>query len=132
MDAWELLSRESKRPDGVISDDFILKYDRYLNFDLLSGSYHFSIEMLRIYSHRVNWLKILQRQKFSVLFLREMVNTFDDDCWVIISRCQELPESFIHDFADRLDWEYILLYQNVSSRFLEDHKKYHTFDEFTD
>jgi len=128
MDAWDLLSREAKRPLGVLSDDFIMKYDRYLNFDLLSDNYHFSVEMLRIYSHRVNWLKVLKRQKLSVAFLREMSSFFDDDCWIIVSRSQELPESFIHDFADRLDWEYILLYQHVSSRFLDDHKNYHILD----
>lgn len=122
MDAWELISRESKRPLGVLSDDFILKYDKYLNFDLLSENYHFSVELLRTYSHRVNWFKILKRQKFNVSFLREMAIVFDDQCWIAISRFQELPESFIHDFADKLDWEYIVLYQSVSDRFVNDHK----------
>ncbi len=124
MDAWELISSESKRPVGVLTDDFIKRFDSYLHWELLSANYDFSIEMLRIYFHRVNWIKILKRQLFHESFLREMAFNFDLDCWAIISRYQNLSETFIHDYAAALEWDDILLYQNISGSFIDDHKMY--------
>lgn len=120
---WNLLSTEPKEPKGVLTDNFIMKFDQYMNWDLLSSHYDFSIDMLRIYSHRVNWAKLLRRTTFSEEFLREMVPNFEG-CWDILCKYQTLSERFIRDFAGKVDWDYIVLYQNVTSRFLDEYKTY--------
>lgn len=120
---WSLLSQEPKEPEGVMTDSFIMKFDRFLDWDILSNKYDFSIDMLRIYFHKVNWSLILKRQKFSEAFLREMALNFDG-CWDIVSKYQKLSEPFIHDYASKVDWDYILLYQDVSSKFVDDHLTY--------
>ena len=117
---WFLLSREQKEPVGVMTDRFIMKFDRFMDWNLLSSNYDFSIDMLRMYQHRVNWAQILKRKLFPETFLQEMVTNFND-CWGTVSRYQILSESFIHDFAENVDWEDIILYQNVSGKFLNDH-----------
>lgn len=119
-----MISSEPKKPVGVLTDDFVMKYAAFLNWELLSKNYEFSVELLRIFFHRVNWAHILERQRFHESFLREMAVSFNEDCWAKISRFQRLSESFIHDFANDLDWDYILCYQNISNSFINDHKQY--------
>lgn len=123
-DAWDLLSSELKAPEG---DSIIMRYDRYLNWDLLSGHYSFSVDLLRIYQHRVNWSILLGRNSFDENLLREMAPNFSTQkCWSIVCEKQKLSESFIHEFADKVDWENIALYQKVSGKFLLDHCKYYS------
>lgn len=123
--AWTMLSREPKEPEGVLTDRFVLKFSKYLDWTLLSAHYSFSLDMLRSYQHRVNWSILLTKYKFPEHFLREMASYYFKDCWHIIPRHQTLSESFIHDYADKLDWEDVLLYQtHVSSKFLHDHSSF--------
>lgn len=116
--AWTLLSREAKEPDGVINDNFVLKYAKYLDWDLLSQHYNFSIDLLRSCMHKVNWSYLVKRMKFDETFLREAQSNFSEECWSLISQYQALSEPFIHDFADKVVWDNIVLYQNVSGAFL--------------
>lgn len=118
---WDILSRESK---GVLNDRFVMKYDRYINWQLLSANYDFSIELLRQYMHRVNWGLILKRQTFPLNFLREAVPYFTEDDWPIVCKYQRLSEPFVHEFSDKVFWPYVLIYQNVSGSFLNDHRQF--------
>ena len=120
--AWQLLSREHKAPEGVLTDSFIIKFDRYMDWNLLSENYDFSLDMLRMYFHRVTWSRILRRKLFTESFLREMAPGFDSAAWEVLSRYQFLSEQFIHDFSDKVDWDNIALYQNVSGKFLTEHR----------
>lgn len=119
--AWTILSREPKSPNGVLTDRFIMKFDKYLDWNLLSKHYDFSVDMLRVYFHRVNWCQILKRTRFTEDFLREMASNFEG-CWGTLCKYQTLSEVFIHDFASKVDWDTVVLYQNVSSKFLDEHK----------
>ena len=123
VDAWNLISREQREPTGVLTDNFVQKFDQFLDWQLLSISYFFTMEMLRLYFHRVDWAPILKRQQFSESFLEEMVPSFTES-WYIISKYQNLSEHFIHTYQDKVDWTEIFLRQNVSHEFLRDHKKY--------
>lgn len=122
QNVWELLSAEPKEPVGVMTDAFIIKYNRYLNFYILSAHYDFSPQLLRIYIHRVHWPRLLKRMKFSESFLREMANSsaFSTKCWAVLSEYQTLSKEFIYDFAYALDWNNIVQHQNVCRKFLAD------------
>lgn len=111
-----------------MTDQFIMKFDRFMDWSLLSEHYIFSIDMLRTYQHRVKWDRILKRVKLPECFLLEMVSWFDDLAWDAISKYQVLSESFIEHYVNKLDWENILLYQNVSSKFLSKHNSYYSLD----
>ena len=117
---WQMISRET---NGVLNDAFIMKFDRYLDWSLLSENYNFSLNMLRIYQHRVSWGSVLMRTQFPESFLREMAPNFDD-CWFAVSKYQKLSQSFIRDYAEQLDWFYIPKYQVVPTRFLAEHARY--------
>lgn len=106
-----------------MTDAIIKKFDRFLNWELLSKHYDFSMDMLRIYQHRVDWSLVLKRIKFPEDFLREMSINFNN-CWSIISQYQTLSEQFIHDFANYVNWEDILLYQSLSGKFFLEHFNY--------
>lgn len=121
VNAWDILSSEPKEPRGVLNDKIVMRFDRYLNWDLLSKHYTFNVELLRMYQHRVNWPDILQRHDFDESFLREMAPIFSPQCWEIISEHQTLSESFIHEFARKVHWPSIALYQSVSGKFLSEH-----------
>lgn len=122
--AWDLISVERKEPDGVLSDAFVMKFSRYLNWNDLSKYYDFSDYMLLMYQHRILWALVLKRQRLNETMLREMALNFDSDAWCVLSQYQVLSESFIADFADKVDWDNIILYQNVSNQFLRDHYEY--------
>ena len=38
--------------------------------------------------------------------------------WEWISQCQELPEGFIHQYADLVDWYEIYINQKLSEEFI--------------
>lgn len=126
-DVWLMLSCERKAPEGVMTDAFVQKFSRYLNWDMLSVHYDFTVDMLRMYQHRVMWSAVLRRQRFDEEFLREMKSHFAE-AWTTVSRYQVLSEDFVHEFAERLDWEHVLTYQTLSQRFLAEHSKYYTED----
>jgi hypothetical protein len=125
--AWALLSLEPREPEGVMNDRFIMRFDIFLDWNRLSSQYDFSIELLRLYQHWVNWESILKRQLLSEFFLREMATNFEG-LWGIVSQYQVLSEKFIQDFAHKVDWENVIMYQRVSGRFLALHKSYITPD----
>jgi hypothetical protein len=55
--------------------------------------------------------------KLSDSFLRDFAHLFNNDCFYWISR-RDLNEQFIIDFADRLDWNYIGRYSQLSENFI--------------
>ena len=107
-----------------MTDAFIMKFSTRMDWGLLSAHYDFSIDMLRIYMHRVKWASILRRKRFSEDFLREVSPNFTRHDWNVISQHYTLSEAFMREFAHKLNWETIALYQNVSGSFLDEHNQY--------
>ena len=112
-----LLSRECK---SCLNDQLIMKYDRFWDWELLSMNYDFSVDMLRMYFHRVHWSHILKRQQLPESFLREMATYFgmEPHIWIYVCRYQTLSESFIRDYSSKFDPKDLLLYQNVTVDFV--------------
>lgn len=129
--AWTVLSREPRAPDGVLTDAFVMKFDSHLDFALLSKRYKFSEELLRVYKHRVTWSDVLRRTVYPESFLREMTPHFTD-CWSVVSRCQNLSEEFMHDYRAQLDWGYLRVFQTMSRDFQWKHMKYLSADRDSD
>ena len=129
--AWTVISQEPRTPQGVLTDEFVQRFDRYVDWEQLSIHYFFTLIMLRTYAHRVNWNFILQRQKLSENVLIEMSPYFDDySCWEIISKHQNLSETYIERYKDKLDWELLFDNQRLTGEFLRKHKDYMKFIYF--
>jgi hypothetical protein len=128
--AWQVISREPRIPHGVLTDNFVQHFDKYLDWELLSLNYLFTVEMLRIYFHRVNWNHILKRQRFTENILMEMIPLINNCCWEVISKFQNLSEAFIDNYKDDVDWEIIFESQKVSGMFLKEHEEYLKFIHF--
>lgn len=108
---------------GILTDEVINSQGSVVDWNFLSEHYDFSLDMLRKYQQRVNWCHILRRLKLSEGFLREMTTNFDG-CWSTVSMYQTLSLEFIHDFAHKVDWDLIILYQNVPTDFLKSHVEF--------
>lgn len=121
--AWQILSRDAKHPVGVLTDELLMKFDRLLDWKLLSVNYEFSVDMLRIYQHRVDWVNVLKRKQYPEAFLREMAPNFNNaDIWYAVCKYQILTESFVRDYAFKLDddwhWDILRAKQNLSPEFI--------------
>lgn len=127
--AWSLISQEPKFPEGVLTDSFVQRFDTHMDWEQLSIHYFFTVTMLRMYFHRVNWIHILQRQQFSEEFLVEMASNFNN-CWEVISKYQNLSEGFIEQFKDKLDWQVLFEHQRLTGKFLREHNDYLSFVKF--
>ena len=101
-------------PEGGMTDQLIMKYDRFWNWELLSMNYDFSVDMLRMYFHRVDWPSILQRQRLPESFLREMALSFQG-YWSYVVRYQKLSKSFIEDYHEKFDPSDVLEFQHLST-----------------
>jgi len=121
-----LVWQERRVPNGVLTDQFVQRFDRYVNWPLLSLNYGLDmpVDMIRIYQHRLIWTTLLRVRLFTESLLREFSPNFDSDCWEVLSKYQRLSEDFIHDYADKVDWGFVEKYQTVSQSFLTRHNKY--------
>jgi len=127
--AWKVLSREAKAPEGVLTDAFVAKYHRELDWILLSIHYEFSIDMLRQYQGKVAWQYVLKKTKYPEYFLREMAVWFDNpnlnqpgNAWNALCKYQKVSESFISFYSPYMNWDYVQQFQNVSQEFLDEHR----------
>lgn len=107
-------------------DGFVAHNSKYIDWTELSKNYAEGVtpDFLRAFQHRFVWTILLNLRLFPEEFLDEMNLNFDVDCWEVLSAKQKLSESFIHNHASKVDWELIKEYQNVSAKFLDDHKIY--------
>lgn len=121
-----LIWQERRIPQGVLTDQFVLKFHRYIDWSVLSRNYGLDmpIDIIRMFQHRLIWATLLTFRPFSEDILREMSVNFDNDCWQVVSKHQKLSEDFIHEYADKIDWELVVKYQNVSERFKNNHYTY--------
>lgn len=112
-------------------ENFVGPNSRFVDWNKLSKDYAkgASLDFIRSYQHRFVWIILLKLRMFEEDFLEENHDLFDVDCWEIISAKQKLSESFISKFASKVDWELIKEHQNVSQKFLDDHKIYFEEEE---
>lgn len=102
--------------------NFIWRYSNLLNMCLLAEYQKLSDEFLFAKAQSFNrpiWEKICSWQLLPEDFLRAFSNKL---CWSIVSLIQskQLSPEFVHDFSDRIDWNY---YGAVRVRLTPDFKR---------
>ena len=116
LSVWNSISNESS--NNVLTDDFIMKYDKYMNFTTLSSQYNFSELLMRIYFHRIVWESLTSHQQLSEPILEEFSTLFDFETWGAVAKHQQLSEQFIKNHLHDLDINLILKYHhNISDEF---------------
>jgi len=66
------------------------------------------------------WSVIAKNPGISESFLRK--HSYKIDCWLDISSRGDLSYQFIREFADRVVWTAICVYQNVSDNLVREFK----------
>jgi hypothetical protein len=100
-----------------LSNDFICKYYRLLNWNHVSRFQNLSETMIKKFKNYVNWKSISRYQKLSEQFIDIYYNNVK---WKNISRYQQLSETFIRDHRHQVDWELIYKHQKLSNDFQEE------------
>jgi len=88
------------------------------NWDLLIRYRVLPEDIIRVgcpYFDLNDWYTLCKYQEVSESFIREFKDKLD---WCFVSKYQKLSESFIREFQDRVDWDYISEYQKLSESFL--------------
>lgn len=82
------------------------------------------IDMIHQYHHTFKRSTLLRVRRFPENILHELYLICVTDCWEIISEHEILSETFIHEFAPKLDWVLIFIYQTCSQKFPSDPSNY--------
>lgn len=143
LDLKAMLNSLSEDPD--LTDQMIVKYAKFLNWNILSGTYNFSLEFLqkvedkinwplysqnpyiteqiiRYYADKLEWFNILITFKFDLNFTREFKDYIDFSFMLRNSKGTIIPLNIIHEFKnkfDNIDWDYISQFNNLTNKFIE-------------
>jgi hypothetical protein len=63
----------------------------------------------------------LENKRYTEKVLEEHIDAFNQNDWNNISEHQELSESFIEKYEDKVNWYYISMSQTLSETFIEKH-----------
>lgn len=107
--------------DGTLGEEVLRQED----WEHISRSPGLPEDFIRRYKDKVDWLMVLQYQKLSEALLRERaVEDGGQGYWDAVLIWQDLTESFIHDFARKLDWVAVSIYQHLTEDFIAAHKQF--------
>ncbi len=98
-------------------NESVKKELRMLMFKIDVFRINYSIEKLK---KDMNIYNILKKQKVSEDFIREFIGWMGGPEWGLISYCQNLSESFIREFQDKVEWGLISYCQNLSESFIRE------------
>jgi len=102
-----------------LSDEFMVRYKRYLNWGYISSFQQLSEEFIAKHKDRVDWYKISYSQQLSEEFMEKYKNYLS---WYYISKNQKLSEEFIDKHEYDVDWYAIAMHQTLSEEFITKHK----------
>lgn len=113
---WKIISRYCD-----LSEAFIRKHAADLNFGLLS-EYHknFSAQFIRDYAERLNWKDLVQNSVVPIELLHQYRHKLDRFACFWLSHTVRLPEIFIREFADKVDWRGVSRLSILSESFIRE------------
>lgn len=76
------------------------------------------------------WDILLENQTLSETFLNRFKDNFTTYHFKLIGEFQKLSETFIHEWRDKLDWNFLLVYQDMSINFISKHWEYTSKSKF--
>jgi hypothetical protein len=111
---WDRFSYNKKIPSHII-----VLFDDFINWDNLC-LHDPKQNFIKKYEDRINWKNVSFTSLQHYMIYRNMDIDWDD---LVINRY--LPEWFIRKVLDKLNWNYVVLYQysNISEDFIRDYEK---------
>lgn len=72
---WDIISKRHQE----LSDDFIVKFQNYLDWELISIFQVLTEELMRIFKEKINWIFIGMYQQLSEKFIEEFIDKLDSE-----------------------------------------------------
>ncbi len=99
--------------------DFIRQHQDKWTWMVLGYNKRFSEDFLIEFAKKWQWQHdIAYFQRVSESFLRKYIKKFNQIGWINLSEKQQLSESFIEDYQDKVTWWMISMYQTLSENFI--------------
>ncbi len=108
MLSWDYLSNS-----GNLSENIVCRFEDRINWRLLIVD-NYSIKFLKKYQERINWYEAT----FKDIKTYEIFEKYID--WERLSYHEELTESFMRRFQDKLHWGFISSHQKLSKDFISE------------
>lgn len=122
---WNIIWRYRK-----FTNTNIKKYADLANWDDISLHQNLNADFIKEYKDKLNWNNLCITHMFSTYYdngkceLEDYLDYLDERCWINISRYQKLSIKFIDRYADKLNWEALCVFQDISDPLiLEKHEK---------
>ena len=114
---WKTVSRH-------IPFETALRFRYLIDWDLLVSSTRVSYRDLVAHNITVRWATLIKHQSVPEHIISANLDAIERDdprCWVALTQFQKLSEIFISTHADRVDWDNVVFFQDVSFEFLCKH-----------
>lgn len=131
--------------DPELTDQMIIKYSNFLNWNVLSGTYNFSLDFLQCWEDKINWpiyssnphiteqiiryykdkllwMNVIIAHNFDLDFVREFKDYIDFSFMIRNSNEIGILINIINEFKekfDQKDWEYISYFNSLNDCFIE-------------
>lgn len=109
--------------DFELSEEFMDKYDRYLNWNKICFYQKMSEEFIEKHLHRLNSLNIktlIDRELVNEGFIRKHIDIIG---WRNLSSSRApFSLNFLREFKDMIDWDYYFYSHTVDQNFVEEFK----------
>jgi hypothetical protein len=122
LDGFDIISKNIWRAisaDPNLSDEFIFKYSKKLDWNLLMKWKTFPGDVLMEHFDEVPSEIISRYQKLSPEFIDEHATKLD---WYCLCEYQELPCDLMEKHVNRLNWGQVSLYQKMTLPFMKKYK----------
>jgi len=96
---WKVFSYITK-----LNNDFIIKYNNYLDLKAISHNHFLSEKIINMYSHKLCWDNLSLKQKFTLKQIKKYQNQINFFC---LSYNKNLTIDIIRQYKDKLDWDII-------------------------
>lgn len=123
--------------NSVLSESFIEEFSDKLNWSVMSSHQYLTERLMEKYVSKIPWGTVSQYQPMSEEFIRKYEDRVN---WSCISAHQLLSWDFILEFKDRLDWGKISIqqpyinseYERIDKELLKDNNLYYLYQETKD
>lgn len=115
---WDNISKKDN-----LSYNFIIKYKKYINWYSIINNRHYNEKIFARCIDCIPLYKLITSRKLSEEFIEKYIVT-TDKYWEEISRFQNLSESFMDKYKDKLNWDMMMISQAMSEEFIISHIDY--------
>ena len=106
-----------------LTDKFIKEFKTRIDWTLITKNESLTSRLISDNINKINITALIKNQKLSIDTIYELTNYSCigvDDLYGLLCQYQDLPESFLRDMSDHIDWKTVSRYQKLSEEFVVD------------